>query len=469
MWSVGFGIRETKNLLAKLAQEAEARHPEGWLAYVRRRRLAGVAKVVVTRMTLERYTSMFEGMGKKLMVAAALVVLAGVLASCGNGSGGTVRTVLVDYKHDDFASAFLSYYPKSVKVHPGDTVRFRQTWTGEPHSVTMGTVVDAVFKYAPIIEQYDSKEAALAGGVDPATITKVDETFARVPGMTDDDGNIFPAGAEPCYVDQFAEIPRMTEGDDDVIPGVQCPTRGRQQPAFTGKQALYNSGFIPFRGVGANTFEMPIAKNAVPGTYQYFCNYHWIGMSGTVTIVPDNKPVPSQSSVSSAARKQLERDSKPTLASLKKGEKRASDAAPLVGVSTGGSEYVSINEFLPRAIEAKVGKPVTWKVEGFRHTLSFNVPKYFPVLTVKKDGSVSLDKRAHDPVGWTVSPPVLDDNGRPLETRRIDVGSWDGSGGYHSSGLIEDGETFSLTFTKPGTYPYACVIHPAMIGQVKVT
>ncbi|MEY2399381.1 MAG: hypothetical protein QOJ00_2555 [Actinomycetota bacterium] len=396
--------------------------------------------------------------------------LAVVLGSCGSSSNGAAtREVLIDYKHDEFASAFLRYYPKSVKVHPGDTVRFKQTWTGEPHSVTLGSVVDDAFKYEPLIEKYNSKEEAAAAGEDPALIDKVDATFSRLPAMNDQNGDIFSPGAEPCYVAAFAQLPRFTDEIGNALKGTTCPTRGQRQPSFTGRQALYSSGFIPFRGVGANTFEMPIAKNAVPGTYQYFCNYHWMGMSGTVTVVPARRPIPSRNAVAREGRKEVERDSKPILAALKKGKQRASGAAPLVGVATGRSDYASINEFLPHTMQAKVGKPVTWKVEGFRHTVSFNVPKYFPVLTVGKDGSVSVDKRAHDAVGWTVPPATLDPQGRVAAPRAIDVGAWDGTGGYHSSGLIEDGETFSVTFTKPGTYPYACVIHPAMIGEVKVS
>ena len=33
---------------------------------------------------------------------------------------------------------------------------------------------------------------------------------------------------------------------------------------------------------------------------------------------------------------------------------------------------------------------------------------------------------------------------------------------------IQPGETFSYTFTKPGTYPYYCLLHPRMAGAVVV-
>ncbi len=43
-----------------------------------------------------------------------------------------------------------------------------------------------------------------------------------------------------------------------------------------------------------------------------------------------------------------------------------------------------------------------------------------------------------------------------------------GVNGTLSSGSIAPGQTFSYTFTTPGTYPYRCVYHPWMTGTVRV-
>jgi plastocyanin len=40
--------------------------------------------------------------------------------------------------------------------------------------------------------------------------------------------------------------------------------------------------------------------------------------------------------------------------------------------------------------------------------------------------------------------------------------------GEFDSGLFDQGETFSFTFTAAGTYPYHCSIHPGMEGTVVV-
>ena len=41
-------------------------------------------------------------------------------------------------------------------------------------------------------------------------------------------------------------------------------------------------------------------------------------------------------------------------------------------------------------------------------------------------------------------------------------------GGEFKSNLFDKGGTFSFTFTKAGTYPYHCSIHPGMVGTVVV-
>ena len=40
--------------------------------------------------------------------------------------------------------------------------------------------------------------------------------------------------------------------------------------------------------------------------------------------------------------------------------------------------------------------------------------------------------------------------------------------GAFSSGNMADSETFTFTFTAPGTYAYHCTIHPTMVGTITV-
>ncbi|MFB7668676.1 plastocyanin/azurin family copper-binding protein [Kitasatospora sp. NPDC056138] len=49
------------------------------------------------------------------------------------------------------------------------------------------------------------------------------------------------------------------------------------------------------------------------------------------------------------------------------------------------------------------------------------------------------------------------------------VTSKQGSGGPLQSAALATGNTYSYTFTAPGTYPYYCTIHPFMTATVEVT
>ena len=42
------------------------------------------------------------------------------------------------------------------------------------------------------------------------------------------------------------------------------------------------------------------------------------------------------------------------------------------------------------------------------------------------------------------------------------------SGAFTSSGNLNTGTNYTFTFTKAGTYPYHCSIHPSMTGQIIV-
>lgn len=420
-----------------------------------------------------------------LVVACALALVA---AGCGGedeggatASGGEERTVLVDYRHDQFASAFLRYYPEQVTVRQGDAVRFKQSWTGEPHSVTMGRVVDELFANMDLLEKYDSPEAALADGVTQEKIDEVLGSLGKVPGMTGDGYEVYQPGAQPCYIEELGDIPQWIDIEtDEIDESAECPEDGLEQPAFTGRHGLYNSGFIPGEGEGANTFVLPIAEDAQPGTYRYYCNYHWTQMSGTVEIVEAEATIPSQEAVNRQARKEIDQDAEVALEKLEeaKAAKTVESSVgnlslPLAGREADEDFAVIINEFLPRKVEAKVGQPVTWTFDGIAHTVSFNVPKYFPVFTVEEDSrEVEWNPKSYEPVGWKVPQrPEEGPDGGPddePEPRKVDVGTWDGGGGFRSSGALDPGESFTLTFTKPGTYSYACVLHPQMVGTVAV-
>jgi plastocyanin len=128
---------------------------------------------------------------------------------------------------------------------------------------------------------------------------------------------------------------------------------------------------------------------------------------------------------------------------------------------------VSLNEFVPSTFKAKVGQPVTWSfINGPGHTVSFHVPSYFPVISFKRDGFVEFNDEVNSAQG---GPGYPADAGEPPEDGfLVDAGDYDGSF-FLSSGYPNGPMRYRVTFTKPGTYPYACLIHPLMLGKVVVS
>lgn len=402
------------------------------------------------------------------------MVTALVLGACGGPSqssagvgSGQHRRVLVDYKNDRFPASFLSFFPKRVKVHAGDTVEFRQFWSGEPHTVTMGTAVDEFGK--PFWDIIDPLFAGKKVDV-PEEEPEADEFFEKLPFLAEEETlQPIQSAAQPCYLDDTT--PDLSDSSKP------CPKR--EQPAFNGRQRYYNSGFIPFQGAKGNTFELPLSDDIAPGTYHYYCNWHFVAMSGVVEVVPASTALPTQANVNRKAREEVEADVEVLQKAIDAVGAGRHASGPMVGVPLTEAQqeqlplfHAGVDEFIPSTVQATVGKKVTWSLVG-GHTISFNVPRYFPVFEVKKDGTVTVDRRAFEAVKFPKPDrPEAEDEGddgpRPAPVT-VDGGEFDGGGGFHSTGIdYNDGDTFSLTFTKPGTYLFACVIHPAMVGKVVV-
>ena len=94
----------------------------------------------------------FASLWKAVRVGGLVLVL--LATACGSGADDAI-TVRVDYDHDEFATQFIRYFPESIQVHPGDTVNFVQDWTGEAHTVTLGTEVDEVLSITkPLFDEW---------------------------------------------------------------------------------------------------------------------------------------------------------------------------------------------------------------------------------------------------------------------------------------------------------------------------
>jgi plastocyanin len=458
-----------------------------------------------------------------------VIALALIASGCGVGGGGAnERTVLVDYSYDEFATALFMNFPARVDVTPGMTVVFKQSWTGEPHTVTGGTTVDemmasgkpwndffgafealfgktdlpdpenpsgpasALFdaidksgekelidklygaydalrkQGVPLVDRKDPGDASFESLV--KTVDEHSENFFEGTGLPWAFGetDITQNAGQPCYLDKG--LPPKSEGK-------ACTESQQRQPAFDGSASYYNSGIIPYEGPQGNTFRVKLANDTTPGTYFFYCAVHGPGQATELRVRPSGTSVESQADVNKRARAEIEEFAAPMVNVFNdaKDNEIGMDGQKLEGPFVGLNVPVHgiLNEMVPKTVNAKVGEKVTWKMMGADHSVSFDVPRYFPIMRFANSGKISLNPQLEKPAGG--SPPLPDD----VETGpddagtgviKIDGGTYDGSG-FFSSGLIgaEPYAEYSLRFSKAGAYKYACLLHPPMVGTVVVS
>jgi len=88
-----------------------------------------------------------------------------------------------------------------------------------------------------------------------------------------------------------------------------------------------------------------------------------------------------------------------------------------------------------------------------------------PAASAQDDMTVSIQDFSFSPAQMTVAPGTTvtwTNKGPSPHTTTADDGTWD-------SGKLQQGEDFSFTLDKPGTYTYHCSIHPEMTATIKVS
>jgi plastocyanin len=372
-------------------------------------------------------------------------------SSSKDAGGPQTVTVNVDAPIEDTPVGYTAYFPNDVTLHAGDTIEFDSHFNGEPHTVTFSTLLDEGLKKAdPNAEE------------EPAELKKLP------PLLPDGPGDAIQAAAQPCF---------LANGDPPQSDA--CTKDQQKQVDFTGKQTFYNSGFL----ADGDTFEMKLADDLAPGTYNWFCLLHRGGMTGKLTVVAASEKAQTADEVKSAADKAM-KDNNDKLAANVTAVKAGTfppfitKADPKQVIAGGGSEDIEaayIARFGPDKTDVKVGDKVTWVVIG-PHTITFGGDESLrTILSKAPDGSVHLTEAAVTPAGGA-GQPEQDPNAPPPAQGAppidIDGGSYDGTG-LHNSGAIFSFPpqlfTYSLTFTKAGSYEYFCAIHPDMKGTVNVT
>lgn len=169
----------------------------------------------------------------------------------------------------------------------------------------------------------------------------------------------------------------------------------------------------------------------------------------------------------------------------------------------GGNGTGPLTIFYPKNIEIKAGQSVTWSnptTVGEPHTVTFvldnntmagvvsplavlNTTKFIamppgsnnaPILLPGKNGTntiIVINARTFNPV-------VIDSIGNTKYMNPNATYSMNGTEKYVNSGWFlpqgqeiaypGSGNTFTVTFEKPGTYNYVCILHPWMTGSINV-
>jgi plastocyanin len=407
---------------------------------------------------------------RRVLVLAMVSVL--VAAGCGGDdekktaatsttapSAATERvTVVMDGRASNYNGVFTAYFPAQVSVNPGTTVDFKMPYfNGEPHTVTVGTLVDTGVKKIEAL----GPNASFADQEATPELRNLPDVFPHEVGTGPPDFN--QSAALPCFLDSGVPPLSQTGG------APACPKR--EQPEFNGRQSFHNSGAL----VGDNAqYTLKLSADIAPGTYGVFCVIHRGGMVGRLSVVDKGATVPSAGEVAAKAEMEFRALASTLEPAAKSGAvAQAGTTAALAGSMAPGVITALVAQFIPANITVAAGKSVTWQIFFF-HTISFNPPdEAKQLVTPAPDGTLHPNAKAFAPSNSPLLPPAYAAF-PPKATKPylLDAGSFDGTG-YKSSGIIGSIPpsivSYKVTFTKPGSYSYVCLLHPAMGGSVKVT
>ncbi|QEC46289.1 hypothetical protein FSW04_00980 [Baekduia soli] len=314
-----------------------------------------------------------------------------------------------------------SFFPGSVKIHVGDTVKFERFGF---HNIGFPK-----------------------RGAKPAPLAMLDPTHPAA-GVVDSLGAPF----------WFNGLPTP------IIPSIVSIGTKSGKP-YTGAAAI-GSG-LP---TGPGKPKPWLVKFPKAGTYTFYCSVHF-GMKGTVTVVGKRKPVPSAKSDAARVKKQLAA----AIAGVKKLDKAAGPASPNT-VTTGPDTTKGpvLLRFTPGNLTTTVGTPVTFEMTpGTPEDHTFTFAKDTKALAKDADATFVAPLPGGPP-----GPPTLAIS--PKYAYPSEAGgtvTYDGNNhgdGFLNSGVL-DGisstpfpDKFTVTFTAPGTYSYICSIHTFMHGTVTV-
>ena len=235
-----------------------------------------------------------------------------------------------------------------------------------------------------------------------------------------------------------------------INPQVAAPTASQ---TFDGTQ-LVGSG-IP--GGPPKPFKVKFTRK---GTYTVFCALH-PGMTGKIVVKGKNAAIPTKKQDKKAIKKQVK-------AATKLAKKLAAGHGVPKGLTVkagNDKQGIAAIAFFPAKKIVKVGQQVKFTVSDKTtetHNIAFAPQAYAQQLAAAFIGPAGLDPRAVYPSQPPAAPLIVD-------------------GKAHGNGFVNTGmldtvkstplpKSATVSFSKPGTYQYYCLVHGAeMKGQITVT
>jgi plastocyanin len=302
-----------------------------------------------------------------------------------------------------------AFYPKRVTIHKGDRVSFKIIGFHNVLLAPKGTTPPELF------------------AADPS---------APVSGVKDAAGADFWFNGQPSV---------------GINMQVAAPSGGN---VFDGTE-LVGSG-LPLAGP-PKPFKVKFPKK---GTYTVLCSLH-PGMKGTVVVKGSKARIPTKK----RDRKRIKKQAKAAAKLAKKLVAGQGVPSGLTIKAGNDKKGVATLAFFPASKTVKVGQKVTFTMSNKStetHNVAFAPQAYAGELAQSFIGATGLDAR-------TVYPS------EPFGTQLV-VGGTSHGNGFVNTGMLDDVKSSPLpksntvTFSKPGTYQYYCIVHGAeMKGSITVT
>jgi plastocyanin len=235
------------------------------------------------------------------------------------------------------------------------------------------------------------------------------------------------------------------------------------KPLF-GKSASYNGNKRVNSGLPLQERPKPMTvKFTKKGAYRYFCNLH-PGMRGIVRVLPKDRKVPTAAQDRRTVQAQVVR-----AITTAKSLPSVTPPAGTVYVGSSGRGGVEYFGMVPATATVPTGTTLTFRMSPGSyedHTATFgpgdpeNDPASYLGQIAAGFNSPQFDPRATYPSEAPGVPATL--------TPALHGNGFWNSGVLDASSATPLPDGNSVTFGEPGTYTYFCLIHPFMKGTVVV-